>query len=140
MTPDRILSLTLRAQERMFRLAERDNGLSLKAISLDSGIPYDTIRSYAGHKGSQAMMPVSAVNKLAGVIPDDLLSHLFEPSDRHLAENGDEDFDADALGRETAGFTAEYVDAKSDGVVTPIERSRLRNRARRVARAAGVAA
>lgn len=98
MTQDRIISLVLQAQSRIFRLAERNHGLTLKAISLDSGIPYDTIRSYAGHKGAQVQMPISALVKLAGVIPDDLLSHLLEPADRHIVRNADDDSDLDDLG------------------------------------------
>lgn len=62
-------------QERIFRIAQR-NGLTLKAISLDSGIPYSTLRSYAGHNGEPAEMPISALAKLVGVIPDELLSLL----------------------------------------------------------------
>jgi hypothetical protein len=80
----------LSAQSRIFRLAERDCGLCLKAISLDSNIPYETLRSYAGHKGAQAMMPVSALCKLVGIIPDELLSHIFEPVGRIIDRPSDE--------------------------------------------------
>ncbi len=94
---DRIATLTLRGQAAMFRRAEREDGLTLKAISIDSGIPYETLRSYAGHKGAPAMMPLSAVNRLAGVIRDNLLSLPFEIADRHLAPNDDDD-ELDDLG------------------------------------------
>src|SRR5690242_10246419 len=94
---DRIVALTLAAQERMFRLAARDHGLSLQQISRDSNIPYNTIRSWAGHNGEQSVMPISAVNKLCDVIPDDLLSHLTEPGNRHIAHNSGNDGDLDAL-------------------------------------------
>lgn len=66
---------TKSTQERIFRIAQRD-GLTLKAISLDSGIPYSTLRGYAGHNGETAEMPVSALYKLVGVVPDELLSLL----------------------------------------------------------------
>lgn len=132
-TDDRISLLVRDAQRRIFRLAERDCGLNLKAVGLDSGIPYNTIRSYAS---GEAIMPVPAMLKLVGVLPDELLSHLLDPVDRHLATNGSEDGDIDALGCETAGFTNEYVAAKSDGVVTSIERGRLQQRARKLAKAA----
>lgn len=66
---------TLATQERIFRIALR-NGLTLKAISLDSGIPYNTVRSYAGSGCEIAEMPVSALRKLVGVVPDELLSLL----------------------------------------------------------------
>lgn len=81
-------------QERIFRIACRD-GLSLKAISLDSGIPYSTLRSYAGHNGDTAEMSVSAVYKLIGVIPDELLSLLL-PEGRAIVR-APEAVDHDAL-------------------------------------------
>lgn len=71
-------------QERIFRIAQR-NGLTLKAISLDSEIPYNTLRSYAGCNGATAEMPVSALRKLVGVIPDELLSLLL-PADRAIVQ------------------------------------------------------
>lgn len=61
------------AQERIFRLAVRDHGLTLKAISLDSGLGYTTVQSYA--KG-EAVMSIAALFRLVGVIPDELLSLL----------------------------------------------------------------
>jgi hypothetical protein len=61
------------AQERVFRLAKRDHGLTLKAISLDSGIDYDSLCNYA--KG-ETQMGVASLNALIGVIPDCLLSLL----------------------------------------------------------------
>lgn len=136
MKVDRLASLTLEAQRRIFRLAERDYDLSLKAISLDSGIPYDTLRSYA-RRDDTSMMPVSAVLKLCDVIPDHLLSHLFDPVGRHIATNDAGNGDLAELGREAAGFTAEFVEATCDGNVTPLERNRLTARAGRLAAAAG---
>jgi hypothetical protein len=83
---DRLTDMVLAAQTRIFRLAERDYGLSLKAISVESGIPYNTIRSYNGHNGAPVAMPLTALLKLVGVIPDDLLSHLLDPVDRRIAD------------------------------------------------------
>lgn len=77
-------------------------------------------------------MPVPTMLKLVGVLPDELLSHLLDPVGKHLADNGNDEGDLDALGCEAAGFTQEYVEAKSDGIVTPIERGRLKSRARRL--------
>jgi hypothetical protein len=61
------------AQETVFRVACRDHGLTLKAISLDAGVPYDSICNYA--KG-ETQMPVAVLYALCGVIPDELLSLL----------------------------------------------------------------
>lgn len=75
----RISHLTLETQRRIFRLSERDFGLSQKAVSMDSGIPYSTIRTYAS---GEAVMPITALVKLVGVIPDSLLSQLLDPAAR----------------------------------------------------------
>lgn len=86
MTHDRLAQKVLEAQERAFRLAARDYGLSLAQISRDSNICYDSVRAYAGNKGEQQMMPVSAFLKLVGVIPDNLLSQLLEPVGKQIAD------------------------------------------------------
>ena len=105
---DRISALTLEAQERMFRLVQRDTGVTLQQISLDSGIPYNTIRSYAGHNGAPSMMPVSAVNKLAGVIPDKYLSHLLFPTCRFIAEANADESDHDGFAGNCISFASIY--------------------------------
>lgn len=94
---DKITAAVKAAQDRIFRLAARDHGLTLNAISLESGIPYNTIRSYAAHNGECVVMNVATVNKLRGVIPDYLLSHLLEPTSGIIASAEDCDFDAYAL-------------------------------------------
>jgi len=138
---DRISALTLEAQERMFRLAERDCGLSLKKISLESNIPYNTIRSYAGHSGVPAMMSLAVLNKLAGVIPDELLSHLTQPGGRHIAENY-EDPDLDALGEDADAVATEVRRARHPNSpggtnIVPMERDQIMGKARKLkARAA----
>lgn len=103
-------------QERIFRIALR-NGLTLKAISLDSEIPYNTLRSYAGHNGATAEMPVSALNRLVGVIPDDLLSLLL-PADRTIVrvpEGIDHDHLADGFHDYLAAKTRAHSPASPDG-------------------------
>ena len=138
---DRISVLLLKAQERMFRLAARDCDLTIKAISLDSGIPYNTLRCYAGHKGAQAMMPVSALLKLVGVIPDELLSHLFEPVGRHLVEDETDDGDHDSINPACIDFTAALARARHpdspEGVnIAPCEDKELRAKRVRIRSAA----
>jgi hypothetical protein len=73
-------------QERVFRLAQRDHGLTLKAISLDSKLGYTTIQSYA--KG-EAVMSIASLFKLVGVIPDELLSLLL-PEGRVIVQAPEE--------------------------------------------------
>lgn len=130
----------LRAQSRIFRLAERDHGLSFKALALDSGIPYDTLRTYAGNKGAQAMMPVSALCKLVGVIPDELLSHLLDPADRHIVPNDDDDEldDLADIADEVAREVRRARHPKSPGgtEIIAIEEERIKRKARSLRRRA----
>ena len=53
--------------------------ISLKALSLDSGIGYSTLLSYFPNpegRAEPALMPISALYALCGHVPDDLLSLL----------------------------------------------------------------
>lgn len=78
-----------RIQQTVFREAcNRD--LTLKVISIDSGLGYTTVQSYAR---GEALMSISSLFKLIGVIPDDLLSMLL-PDGRQIVrvpENLDHD-------------------------------------------------
>lgn len=91
------------AQERVFRLAARDHGLTLKAIHLDSGIDYDSLRRYAS---GENQMPVGALYALVGVIPAELLSLLLP--DEHVIVRVPEGIDFD----EFSAACREFVDAK----------------------------
>ncbi len=79
-------------QERIFRLAQRDHGLTLKAISLDSGIGYTTIQSYAN---GGSVMSIASLYALVDVIPDQLLSLLLP--DGHQIVRADEGLDHDKI-------------------------------------------
>jgi hypothetical protein len=125
---DRISFLVLEAQRRIFRLAERDHGLCLKAVSMDSGIPYNSIRGYAA---GQTVLPVPALLKLIGVIPDALLSHLFAPVSRHLSEDVPDDGDHDTLASNCIDFASKHARARHPqspgGVeIVPVEDTELR--------------
>ncbi len=61
-------------------------GITLKAVSFDSGIPYSTLQSYFPDEGASrdpAVMPVSAQYALCGAIPEDILSQLL-PEGRRI--------------------------------------------------------
>jgi hypothetical protein len=92
MHDDNIVARQKAEQERVFRLAQRDHGLTLKAISLDSKLGYTTVQSYA--KG-EAVMSIASLFKLVGVIPDELLSLLL-PDGRSIVRVPD-NIDHDAL-------------------------------------------
>jgi hypothetical protein len=139
---DRITLLTLDAQKRVFRLAERNHGLRLKTISLDSGIPYNTIRSYS----HDTIMPLPAFLKLVDIIPDELLSQLLDPVKRCLAPTTDDgDPDLDALGQESLDLGATIAQSRSPNSpggtnIVPIERAQILMKVARVAKKAGRAA
>lgn len=120
------------AQERMLRLAERDYSLSIKALALETGIPVPTLQSYK----RDTMMPLAAFVKLCRVIPDDLTSLCLEPADKCVSPKEGTDDALDELACESSALTFEYLDAKRDGVISPKERSKLCDRARRVKAAA----
>lgn len=127
----------LTAQARIFRLAERDHDLSLKRLSLDSGIKYETLRSYAGNKGEPSMMPVSAMCKLVGVIPDELLSQLLDPVGKHIADNGSGDENLDALGEDADAVATEvrrarHPDSPAGTNIHPIERESILGKVRKL--------
>ncbi len=95
-------------QLAMFRLAERNHGLSLKILSLESGIPHGTLRSYA----QGTAMPVSALVKLSGVIPNELISFMLDPGGKVLADAEQDETDIDDLARAAVDILQRYVSAR----------------------------
>lgn len=125
---DRISFLVLEAQKRIFRLAERNHGLKLKAIGMDSGIPYNTVRNYANGEG---VMPVPALLKLVGVIPDYLLSYLLDPVGKQIVDSEGEEGDHDSLNANCIDFASAHARARHpespEGVnIAPCEDRELR--------------
>lgn len=122
----------------MFRLLGRDHAMTKARLSKLSGIHINTLTSWwdGGTK-----MPLWAFWHLAPYIPDDLLTLVSEAAGKAVVTLDDGGPGClDTLGREAAGFVASYVDAKSDGVVTPHEKRALNNRRRKLAVVAGRAA
>ena len=122
------------AQERMFRLAKRDYGLSVRALHLETRIPTTTLEGWR----SGVTMPAWAIGALgkAGV-PDHLLSLLLHPFERHVGTDETGEGALDDLVREAAGFTCDYLEAtdpKGPGGpnVVPMERAKLTERALRI--------
>lgn len=121
---------SVEAQRELFRLAAKECGLTISVIAARSPLPESTMKGWR----DGAAMPAWAVGALgqAGV-PDHILSLVLEPFGRHVGTDEANDGDLDALGREGAHFLAEKADAEADGKVTPIEKSKLKDRARRIA-------
>lgn len=128
---------SIEAQREMFRLAERECGLSIAAIASRSPLHLGTLKGWR----DGAAMPAWAVGALgtAGV-PDHLLSLLLAPFGRHVGTDEGSDGDLDVLGREAAHFVGDKLDAEADGKVTHIEKARLQQSAARIAGVARKAA
>lgn len=90
-------------QKAMRRELDRRQ-MSMKAISMDSGIPYSTLLSYlpADQYADPHLMPVSAQYALCGCVPDDILSLLLPDGRRIVC--APEELDRDELEREFREF------------------------------------
>ena len=113
-------------QGRVFRIALDPSryGLTLKAISMDSGIGYDSLRNYAA---GETVMPITALDCLIGVIPDELLSLLL-PDGRSIVRLPDE-IDHDAVCEWAERYVAKKVaahrkDSECEELIGPGERCR----------------
>lgn len=139
----RITAGLLAAQQTMFRLAERDHGITQKLVHLETDMSVSAIGQYA--RGETAMGG-PAILKLARMkqFPSELLSLLFEGTDRHVADDSDLEPDFDALGLEATDLGREVQQARSPSSpggtnIVPIEKEAIRNRARRVCAKAAAA-
>lgn len=128
---DNITVQTKRTQQTVFREAQA-RGLTLKVISIDSGLGYTTIQSYAR---GEAAMSLPALVKLIGVIPADLLSMLLPDGWQIVAVPEDIDHD------ELAEIARDYVGTKHDAhradspdgpLIAPCEDKALRAKAARL--------
>ncbi len=118
-------------QERMLRLAERDYDITLAVLHAETGIAKPTLSSWK----SDVAMPAWALVVLSQVIPDHLVSLMFEPVGRCVVTCENSDGDLDRLAKESAGYNVEYLDARSPGSdagheLSPRERANLKDRAR----------
>lgn len=120
---------SVEAQRELFRLAEKECGLSISVIAARSPLKASTMQGW--RDGS--VMPVWALGALgAAGVPDHLLSLIMAPYGKHVGTDECGDGDLDALGRESAGYVSEKLEAESDGIVTPIEKAQLKERALRI--------
>lgn len=109
------ISLAVEAGQRaMFRLAEKNHGLSLNILSLETGIPLGTLRSYAPAKAEMpaTAMPVTALVKLSAVIPNELTSLMLDPGGKLICDAEPEETDIDDLARAAVDLLSRYVAAR----------------------------
>jgi hypothetical protein len=118
-------------QQDMFRLAKHEHGLSLAVLARTRGIPLSTLTGWA----NGTAMPAWALGALK--LPDDLLSIVLTPFQKHVGTNEEGDGDIDALGLEALGLVSEIAEARSEhspggSRIVPIELGRIKARARKV--------
>lgn len=119
-------------QADVLRLAKARYGLSAARLGALTEIPATTIATW----GKGTSMPAWAMMALSIHIHADLMNLLAEPAGLQLTPIERTENDLDQLAFEASGFTHELLEAKLDGKVTPIERGKLKERARRLAVAA----
>lgn len=117
-------------QARVFRMAldPQRYGLTLKMIEADSGLDYDSLRNYAAGKTT---MPITAVDALIDVIPDELLSLLF--SSGRVIVKAPEEIDHDQIGEAMSDYliakhAAHHPESEAGREIGPTEDQRLRTK------------
>lgn len=90
------LHIVRQMHDRQRRLGNilRKNNIPLKTVSFESGIPYNTLRTYFPSEQQElfpSIMPISALVQLFGVIKDEWLSVLTEPEGKCFSSTGDDD-------------------------------------------------
>ena len=131
----------LAAQAEMFRIAERDHGLTLKAIATETGIKLTTLQTWCvGNIFARARIGLPDFVTLCRVLPDDCTSLVLEPAGKHVGSNESGEGDLTALTVESAGFAADKLTREADGKLCHIDQAKLKERARRLASVARRAA
>ena len=104
----RMLDFIGLTQRDIFRRAQHDLQLTLKAIAADSGIPLSTLSTYA----NGAPLPLVAIKRLLRIEGmGALLSDMFEPEGHALVVASDDD-DHAAYARHCARYGIAYTDAR----------------------------
>lgn len=117
------------AQRELFRRAASEHQLPIAALARLSGISASTLKGW----NDGAAMPAWAIGALgAAGVPDELLSLVTSPWSRSVVTDDGGDGCIEGLARETAGFTAEYIDRAADGQICHLDRAALKKRAGRV--------
>lgn len=109
MATSRMLDFICTTQRDIFRRAQHDLQLTLKAISADSGIPGSTLATYANGSTPLPLTALKGLLRIEGM--GALLSDLFEPEGHVLVTVSDDD-DHAAYARHCAKYGIAYTDAR----------------------------
>lgn len=109
MSNSRMLDFIGETQRDIFRRAQHDLQLTLKAISADSGIPGSTLATYANGSTALPLTALKCLLRIEGM--GALLSDLFEPEAHSLVAISDDD-DHAAYARHCAKYGIAYTDAR----------------------------
>lgn len=124
---------SVQAQERMFRLAERDHDLPLRVLAAESKIPLRTLQNWK----NGAVMPAWALFALgAAGVPDYLTSLIATPFQKVVGSESVEEGAYHNAAIEASGYQSEFLEATSPDSelgpdLSPRERARLSERAAR---------
>ena len=126
---------TLAAQREMFRLAEQRYGLTLKALSIETGENIGKLKTYNNSNiFARAKMPLAVFVALARVIPDDCLAVVMEGTGKVIATSEPDEGAPDELLLAAAEFSNEYLRATAGAAtLNHVDRARIADIAARLA-------
>lgn len=109
MSNSRMLDFISNTQRDVFRRAQHDLQLTLKAISAESGIAPSSLATYANGSTPLPLTAIKGLLRIEGM--GALLSELFEP-EGHALVVATEDDDHAAYARHCARYGIAYTDAR----------------------------
>lgn len=115
------------AQAELFRLAAKEEGLTLDAIVARSPLKLSTLKGWR----DGAAMPAWAVGALGSAgVPDHLLSLVLQPFGKHVGSDEDGDGDLDTAGLEAGEVAHAVAKARSPNspggvAIVPQERGEI---------------
>lgn len=106
---NRVSHFILETQVSLFADAAFDLQMPLKAIADKSGVPYNTLRSYANGQHQVSVEAIKRLLRIDGFGP--YLSRLFAPEAHSLVAASDDD-DHDSLAADAIDFAGEHARAR----------------------------